>query len=656
MTKSCVVNSAIVNSIPLEKSLKRYFVKWYRDMVTANGQSFASSRMKDLREVLLSYRSDPNRVAKRKDYIQLCPIRKNHRLYQLFQYADSHPHAVLSFLKLYLGPKEPEISYKESCDSMHELLSRITTKPGIPQELVKWLNLLTSSSKTIGIRYHSAKSNPIDPYHYVASHHSFEQWMSYWTTWRQRLLKTVQTENKKSFSLSSLASEYVPTPSLYSGDENQQQKKFSDDISQFFEYLPDFRDGEITVPLDALDLIIYELSQDKDQIFAAYELDELFGEASTPLYVGEIHHIPKKGTVSRRPIAAPNRVLQYGLVPFGELLYRILRKLPRDHTFSQRKSVPYIQDRLDNRRYVCSVDLSKATDYLPKSVGDYILDSILPDNLNENIQVSRDLFDYMSRAPWKNGEHLSSWKVGQPLGTLPSFGMLGITHNILLEALALSAGYLHSPYTVLGDDVLLFSKRMRRIYIDTMDQLGVPLSLHKSYEHNLVEFAGLVMIANQPARYCPDHQTVNRYNLFDWSRNAGYLLSYSELPSSIQKWLTRKAAKVSLTGGNLYRLAAELYFATYWSGYDSYMDLSMEVLPTYISLIQDRVLPDHDTASGWNTVIGPEGTERLIHLARTPVRNERKLLRNMKYKPLSTTAIIRSAMDALRVHNEQRVL
>lgn len=182
------------------------------------------------------------------------------------------------------------------------------------------------------------------------------------------------------------------------------------------------------------------------------------------------------------------------------------------------------------------------------------------------------------------------------------------------------------------------------------------MSLHKSYEHNLVEFAGLVMIANQPARYCPDHLAVNKYNLFDWSRNAGYLLSYSELPSGIQKWLTRKATKVSLTGGTLYRLAAELYFATYWSGYDSYMDKTMEVLPTYVSLIQDREIPDTDMASGWNVVGAPGKEQRLIHLARTPLRNERKLERNMKYKPLSTTAIIRNAMDALRVHNEQRVL
>jgi len=425
-------------------------------------------------------------------------------------------------------------------------------------------------------------------------------------------------------------------------------------VTQFLEYFPGFRDLEETVPVDALDWIIYELSQDKSKIFAAYELDELYGEASSEVYVGEIHHIPKKGTVSRRPIAAPNRLLQYGLVPFGELLYRILRRLPRDHTFAQRKSVPYIQSRLNKGYYVCSVDLSKATDYLPKSVGDYILDSILPEDLNKDILASRNLFDYMSRAPWKNGNHLSNWKVGQPLGTLPSFGMLGLTHNILLESLALSAGYLHSPYTVLGDDVLLFSKRMRKIYISIMDRLGVPLSLHKSYEHNLVEFAGLVMIAGQPARYCPDHQAVNKYNLFDWSRNAGFLLSFSELPGKIQKWLTRKATKVSLSGGTLYRLAAELYFATYWSGYDSYMDLTMEVLPTYVSLLQDRVLPDQDMASGWNVATGPDKEQRLIHLAPTPLRNERKLERNMKYKPLSTTAIIRNAMDTLRVLNEQR--
>lgn len=276
MTKSCIVNSAIVNSIPLDKSLKRYFLKWYRGMVTANGLSFASSKMKDLREVILSYRSDPNRISNRKDYVQACPIRKNWRLYQLFQYADSHPHAVLDFLKLYLGPKDPEVSCEESSDSMHDLLNSITVDPAVPKEVVNWLNLLTSSYDRIAQRYYSARGNSSDPYHYVVLHHSFEQWRSYWAAWRGRLLKSVQSENKKSYSLGSLATGYVPTPSLYTGSEQHKEEKFSSDIMQFLQYLPDYQGGEETVPLDAMDWIIYELSQDKSQIFAAYELDELF--------------------------------------------------------------------------------------------------------------------------------------------------------------------------------------------------------------------------------------------------------------------------------------------------------------------------------------------------------------------------------------------
>jgi hypothetical protein len=244
-------------------------------MVTANGLSFASSKMKDLREVILSYRSDPNRVAKRKDYVQSCPIRKNRRLYQLFQYADTHPHAVLSFLKLYLGPKDPEVSCEESADSTHELLSSITTDPSLPVELVRWLSLLKRSALEISKRYSFAKRDINDPYHYVVSNHSYKEWMSYWRGWRGRLLASAKAEGKKDYSLRNLASGYVPTPSLYSGNEDQQQKKFSDDVTQFLEYLPDYREGEETVPIDVLDWIIYELSHDKDQIFAAFELDEL---------------------------------------------------------------------------------------------------------------------------------------------------------------------------------------------------------------------------------------------------------------------------------------------------------------------------------------------------------------------------------------------
>jgi hypothetical protein len=257
----------------------------------------------------------------------------------------------------------------------------------------------------------------------------------------------------------------------------------------------------------------------------------------------------------------------------------------------------------------------------------------------------------MSRANWKNGEYLDSWKVGQPLGTLPSFGMLALEHNILLESLAVDCGYLHSPYTVLGDDVLLFSKRMRRAYIQMMKSLGVPLSMHKSYEHNLVEFAGQIIVKNQPVSYTPDPSKVSWYNLFDYSRNSGFLLSYHELSRGIRKGLTRRAREVSLNGCKFYRLCAELYFAYYGSPYNSYMDYSMGIFPFFVEAIESEIKlrPDlPELSSGWN-VLHYQGEELLVYTGKAYLRKQKctpEWIRK-KFKPMTTNAIIAFTMKAV---------
>jgi hypothetical protein len=303
-------------------------------------------------------------------------------------------------------------------------------------------------------------------------------------------------------------------------------------------------------------------------------------------------------------------------------------------------------------------------------IADYIVDAILPKEAlstdifstprpNEDFVRSRQLFDFMSRAQWRNGEHLDSWKVGQPLGTLPSFGTLALEHNILLESLALYCGYLHSPYTVLGDDVLLFSKRMRRAYITLMEELGVPLSIHKSYEHNLVEFAGQILIKNHLPAYTPDPAKVSWYNLFDYSRNSGIQLSYRELPSGIRKKLTRLAHKVSLSGSEFFRVATECYSAYYSSPRQSYMLSSMRFFPYFVEALESTIKVDPEPAltSGWS-IYNPYGDgERLIFTGRAYERklNDQSWFKQ-KYKPLTTNAIIAFTMRAVEGYTQDNLM
>lgn len=677
MVKTIKVNTQILKSIPLDSGLKRYLIKWFSKMCECNGPDFAVSRCKELRELLMQYISDPNRLQKLDEYLNKAPIRKNHRLKQLFSYGDTNPIAVLAFLKMYLGEAETLVSVEDSQVEMHHLLSTITVEPAIPSPLKRWLTYLHKSWKELDALYNTILHDSNHPYNYVVRCHTKAQWLQYWTTWKGRLLKAAN----KAYKATTYENDpgVVPIPSMYAdivkspfGEITSEQ--FTAHANDFLGLFPDARGGEEVFPLEVLDWLV--LGAEPDRVFNLFELDDIIDSLDPDqTYVGEIHHIPKKGTVRRRPIAVPNRFLQQGMLPYQKFLYKVLRGLPRDHTFDQTKSASYIKHRVDSGFYTCSVDLSHATDYLPKCIGDYIVDSIIPSEAkpmakltpeermltsifgrskaNDDFVISRELFDFMSRATWKNGEFLDSWKIGQPLGTLPSFGMLALEHNILLESVAVNCGYLHSPYTVLGDDVLLFSKRMRTAYIKMMQSLGVPISIHKSYEHNLVEFAGQIVVKNQPVSYTPDPNKVTWYNLFDYSRNSGFLLSYQELPLGIRRKLSRRAQQVSLTGDKFYRLCAECYFAYYGSPYHSYMDYSMGIFPFFVEALESQLKLEPDPpelSSGW-TVLNHHGQELLAYTGKAYLRKQKTTPEwlKKKFKPMTTNAIIAITMRAVEL-------
>lgn len=648
-----VVNKTIVNSIPIDKDLKRYFINWFLKMCSNNGNSYAVSKVKAMREVTMSYISDPNRTKNKKVYIDQMPIRKNKRLYQMLRYADTNPHYLLSFLKFYLGEAGTSVSVEESQVQMHELLVHIDSEREIPNPLWIWMEHLKQSKLQLKLLYTEIADDALHPYRAVVEHHSLNEWLNYWMEWKSRLLGTHSREMKRDYSLDKTAVNVLPTPSMYADYDFGSSDAYERDIVNFLGYFPDSRGGIETLPLEFIDWLLY--SQEPDRVFNSLEFDDIIDTLDPDDWsVGDIHHIPKKGTINRRPIAVPNRFLQYGLKPFQQYLYRILRRIPRDHTFEQTKSQRYIEHRVNNGHYTCSVDLSHATDYLPKRLADFILDWIwLWDyDINDDIRTSRQLFDFMAGAPWRNGEYLDKWQVGQPLGTLPSFGILALTHNILLESIALSAGYIHSPYTVLGDDVLLFSKRMRKRYLETMEMLGVPISVHKSYEHNLVEFAGLTIVKNQGSAYTPDPVKVTKYNLFDYSRSSGILISYKELSPNIRRWVAKKATSVALEASTYYRLCAELYCAYYGSRYDHYMELTMEVLPYYVAVVeQERVSPEPSLTSGWQ-VVTLYGEERLVYTGSTILRDlSTPQWKRNKFKPASTDSIANNTTLALKQFN-----
>jgi hypothetical protein len=375
--------------------------------------------------------------------------------------------------------------------------------------------------------------------------------------------------------------------------------------------------------------------------------------------VGEIQHIPKKGTVKRRPIAVPNRFLQMGLAPIADQLQLLLDRLPCDCTRNQARFDNKITQRVTNPNlYVGSVDLSQATDNLPRAWGVEIVRQVLLWRLQPVTLSSWNLFLEMAGGRWDNDGHVSSWPVGQPLGTYPSFPLLGLTHNLLLESLAFTMGYGHSPYCILGDDLLVFNKKLRKSYIRLMQDAGVPLSLHKSYEGNLVEFAGKVFVRNQIPLYTSDHAALTWNSLFDYQVATGVSVPWNLLPRKFRRRIETETSHflTKCDGKRVYELA--LSGLRYRTGTLSRLarHQTTELLAAFLLALEteDEDIPQPFEGSGIVrigdhpiTYCGYGYADKSSHMVRYQKTQLPQWYKD-KFRPCATDKLVRAAATALK--------
>jgi hypothetical protein len=556
-----------MRALPLDQTMKMVYWKRYLKMRQHNGRIFASEVFKNFRQVLMGYINDIDRCKNREGWMRQCDqIRLDGWLQKLFNYADTDPISVLQFLKLYTTEAEPVVTTDESAEAQEKVLS--TALPtGLPWEIFGWVWMVTlpatiwrksyrmhqrypgMTSRGYHMRFHGstyffpAPSVPQeDPlwdkwriylnrvvYPLMKSEEEVERLVEYCRRW-QRILRAPEMDEDK------LLQRYVdslPTPASYSD-------------TQYGAYRPE--DGpEGNLFLFEEDLMAFGAMANSNESFYPFldmlpeEYVDFLGYVNDAeegqLIVGHVNHIPKKGTVKRRPIAAPNRMLQSCLLPMKEYLDRIVRRIPRNCQYDQARLDHVIRDAVNNG-YAGSVDLSQATDWLPydwfifmaKEFGWF--ETGIP-------ALSYDIYNWSLDQLWDNsGEHFVSevqWKRGQPLGTWPSFDILTITQTVAAEACAFRSMQMDSPYAVLGDDIVFFEPRSRFRYITLMERAGSPLSLHKSYDGRLSEFAGKIYIQNQPTRFTPDIGPLSMRNLFDYQVVAGVNIKWSQLPKATRR-------------------------------------------------------------------------------------------------------------------------
>lgn len=548
------VNTVILSSIPIQKPVKNWILKKYAWLVKHNGVAYAAAVFSEMRVVSLGYRADTHRLDKVNEYVSAFPAKEKGMVRKVFKCLDTHPQHMLQLLKLYVGMNEPTVTVKMSAEAEDSYLESRPqhVNAAVPSFLSSWLKMVRSAKFTADEYSFLRSFGPYDKRtDYMCKYvkgHSYSEYLDYMDRWKRVTYVKSPTDDQIAKAIQS----DEPLPEMYCDfdEKSSESESLLRDLWNLFNIelggaQAGFGNDKPFLSPGSIDLVESYLHPGLMGLFDQWSngenLPDLEKSFLDGCYVGNIHHIPKKGTVKRRPIAAPNRFLQLGMIPSYLVLEKLGNRLPKDATTDQSRFDKRVTNRVSNPNlYVGSVDLSQATDNLPLSWGEAIWDCLIKKWVTPEVQASWNLFLECSRAPWCNDGILSRWTVGQPLGCLPSFRVLSITHNLFLESLSFSLGYGHSPYTVLGDDVLIMSKKLRKEYIRQLKTRGIPLSLHKSFEGNLVEFAGKTYVKNHVPFYTSDQTPISYSSLFDYQRATGISIPWDHLPMQLQRRIERQ--------------------------------------------------------------------------------------------------------------------
>lgn len=228
-------------------------------------------------------------------------------------------------------------------------------------------------------------------------------------------------------------------------------------------------------------------------------------------------NVIQEGGAKGRVVCSPNAWVQYYMYPFHQRLVRYLTRVESREpgmngtwgvscALDQLRGVSVALSRLENGSFCAGVDLSSATDRFPLDYQVEMTKYLGVPEMGSALSALRGPYWAPDGDQWTYG-------AGQPMGVYGSFPLFHLSHFALLNGLSyqLDLPMDRSNFAVLGDDVLIFDENLLGSYLSTLERWQVPVSWHKSYQGNLVEFAGFLITksgnswtAFRPYKHQPD--------------------------------------------------------------------------------------------------------------------------------------------------------
>jgi len=224
--------------------------------------------------------------------------------------------------------------------------------------------------------------------------------------------------------------------------------------------------------------------------------------------VGRVVILQEAGCKAR-VITQPTAWVQLSFMPLHHALDRFTRKMfpVESCTRDQIKGAYAMQEHIANGHKVYSIDLSAATDRFPLKLQTGLLRSW---GLGEYADALEDFTSRELECSFAPGGTVK-YSVGQPMGLYGSFPLFHISHLVLADLMVKkelvrcatkkldppSSFWDGSFFKVLGDDIVISDRSIANGYLRCLKQLGVEISVSKSFFGRVAEFAGFLAIPNR---------------------------------------------------------------------------------------------------------------------------------------------------------------